>query len=216
MNGKTVIIADDHEIYRFGLEFLLNGLGMKVVAQASTGEELVDLAVKLKPELIITDYLMPGLSGLDAVHRIREKLRPRVLLLTNVESEDLQERCYQGDIHGYVFKSTAREELGHAVKQVLEGRTYYASLPDKHAAPRKLDQSPFSVLTPRETEIVALIAVGNTQQQIADQLGISLKTLEHHRTHINEKMGKKSIAELVRLAYTWGLVKDAGLASTYI
>ena len=70
MNGKTVIIADDHEIYRFGLEFLLNGLGMKVVGQASTGEELVDLAVQLKPDLIITDYLMPGLSGLDAVHRL--------------------------------------------------------------------------------------------------------------------------------------------------
>ncbi len=215
MNG-TVILADDHEVFRLGLESVVTKLGLQVVGHAATGEELVAAVERIRPDLIITDYLMPGLSGIEAVHLLRQKVNTKVLLLTNVESEEIAERCFRGDIQGYVFKSIPREELVRAIMQVMKGRTYYASLREAAPPAAKLQQSPLAVLSPRETEIVAMIAIGKSQHEIAEALGISPKTLEHHRSHINEKLGRKSIAELVRMAYVWGLVKDAGLASTYI
>lgn len=213
-----ILIADDHELFRIGLKTLIEkDPSLAFIGEAADGQELETLLESTSPDLIIVDYIMPGCSGLETILKIRTKYPfLKALILTNLEEETLQKAAYEGNLNGYVFKTEPKENISKAIHEILEGKTFYSRKNWSSISESALtENNPFQKLTKRELEIVTLISQGNTQKQIADTLGISIKTLEIHRSHINQKLGKVTIAELVRLSYLWGIVKEPGMISSY-
>jgi len=205
-----ILVADDHHVVRAGLRALLESKsGWQVCAEASNGREAVDKAVKFKPHVAVIDIAMPLLNGVEATRQIR-KLSPntQVLILTMHDSETLVHEVMEAGALGYVLKDDADRDLISAVDAVQQHQPYLSSRASEAAsrvssppgAPGSDNRSARNRLTPREREILQLLAEGKSNKEVASFLGISVKTAETHRANIMLKMDFHSITELVRYA----------------
>jgi DNA-binding NarL/FixJ family response regulator len=215
-----VLLADDHDILREGLKALLSMQGeMLIVGEAYTGREAVELAGRLKPDVVLLDVSMPELDGLEACRRIRaHSPQVQVLILTMHEREDYLRQALEAGAAGYLVKRTAATELRLAVRAVAHGDTFlspsmartlvrtYLSLREDGAAAEVSAADPYESLSSREREVLKLVAEGCTSQDIADQLVLSVKTVQAHRARLMEKLGLRDVTHLVRYAVRRGLV----------
>ncbi len=224
-----VLLADDHDILRQGLKLLL-GLQpeMEIVGEARTGLEAVEMAHKLKPDVVVMDITMAGMDGLEACQRIRSQIpETQVLMLTMHESEEYFLQALRMGAAGYLIKKVAPTELHMAIRAVARGgaflypglakaliRAYVADSPaiaetslrsQERAEAANLAQE-LRVLTPREVEVLTLVAEGRTNQEIANQLVLSVKTVQAHRANVMEKLGLHDVTHLVRFAIRHGLI----------
>ena len=224
-----VLLADDHDILRHGLKMLLVlQEEISVVGEARTGREAVELAHELHPDVVVMDITMPDMDGLEACQRIRqEQPATQVLMLTMHESEEYFLQALRLGAAGYLVKRAAPTELHMAILAVASGgaflypglakvliRNFVAPPIDTTSAGRQEPpgdthrSQELRVLTPREMEVLKLVAEGYTNQQIADQLVISVKTVQAHRANVMEKLGLHDITHLVRFAIRAGLLRD--------
>lgn len=202
MTALRILIADDHSVVRAGLRSLLESHpGWEVCAEAADGREAVDKAAKLKPHVAVLDIGMPLLNGVDATRRIRKSSpHTEVLILTMHESEDLVQQVSEAGARGYILKDDADRVLIAAVDAVRNHKPYFstrvspATGSDDSPEPHKSSRSR---LTPREREILQLLAEGKSNKEVASLLGISVNTAEAHRANIMIKLDFHSITELV-------------------
>ncbi len=205
-----IIIADDHKIMRDGLRNMLEKEpGMEVVAEAKNGREAVRLAEQLRPDILIMDITMDDLNGMDATRAIVAKGQgTRIIALSMHADKRFVAGMFEAGAMAYLLKDCAYDELLQAIRQVTGGRTYLCSMISgvviRDYIQRMRKNEP-SLLSPREKEILQLMAEGSTTKRIADQLKVSVKTVETHRQHIMEKLNIFSIAELTKYAIKEGI-----------
>ncbi|HEX6644368.1 MAG TPA: response regulator transcription factor [Gemmatimonadales bacterium] len=200
-----VLVADDHAVVREGIRSVLHGEeGFTLVGEASTAAEAVRLVGDLHPDVAVLDVTMPGGSGLEAVGRIRrESPSTRVLMLSMHDNPEYARESVRAGAHGYLLKDSAAAELRQAVRAVSSGETYFAAPPAGESAPAGAALRP---LTGRERDVLAGVALGRTNKEIAASLGISSRTVETHRESLMRKTGVRTVAGLTRLAMDAGLV----------
>lgn len=207
-----VLIVDDHAIVRTGLRALINGeQDMEVVGEATNGEEAILLSRAVEPDVIVLDLSMPGLDGIQAARKIKhENAAVRILILTVHEDEALLREAIRAGASGYILKHAAENELISAIHAVLMDELYVhpkmiRTLLAKPEGQKPAAIPPDEVLTPREMEILLRIVQGYTNRQIAEELSLSIRTVEGHRSNLTEKLGLHSRVELVRYAREHGL-----------
>ena len=210
MNDLRILVADDHEIVRQGLVSLLSEQsGWTVVNQASNGVEAVRLARESRPAVVVMDMTMPEMNGLDAARQIHTQLpNTEILILTAYESSELVREAVAAGARGVVLKNDAGNTLVQAIASLAEGKLYFSSKLVPLSQYEAFDQSVANDaaeseeprLTPREREVVRLIAEGSSNKEIGTALGISVRTVETHRMNIMRKFGMQSVSELVRYA----------------
>ena len=212
-----VLIAEDHLMVRAGIRALLEKSGdIHVLGEASNGQEAVEMTEKLKPDVLVMDIMMPRMNGIQAAENIRKLRNPpptQILLLSMYADKGLIYQALQTGVKGYVLKSSVSDELLTAVRAVAGGNTYLSEQVSEIAVEAKAnpriivtEQDPFLNLSPREKEILQLIAEEHTSREIADLLVISEKTVEKHRASMMEKLNVRNLAGLVRLAIKYRLV----------
>lgn len=208
-----VVIADDHRILREGLKNLLNtDPEISVIGEASNGEELLSLLTTIDPDIILMDIGMPVVNGLVATKKIKERFPYiKVLILTQYDSEEYLYAVLNAGAAGYILKETASTELMWAIKTVNDGLAYLSPAMTQTLIQERLEQKDASskikdVLTPREQEIFKLLADGLRNNEIAEKLVISLKTVQTHRAHIMEKLNLNNRTELVKYAIRQGII----------
>ncbi len=211
-NVTTVILVDDHAMMRDGIRSILEKVeGIKVVAEAGSGREAIALASKHAPDIVLIDIGMPGLNGVEATRKIRA-VDPRIAVIALSMHSD--ERFVTGMLdagaRGYLLKTCDADELLRAIEAVQRGKVYVTSdlthvLVDRLHADRREGPPPADALTPREREVLQLIAEGLTSKEIGARIGTTLKTVESHRTNIIGKLDLHSIADLTRYAIREGL-----------
>jgi len=219
-----VLLADDHDILRDGLQALLEmASDISVVGEARTGREAVAEALRLCPDVVIMDISMVELDGVEACQRIRQRLpQTQVLFLTMHEAEEYFFRALRAGAAGYVVKRTAAADLLAAIRAVARGGSFLSpsvarALVDEYAerevrgqaARRGADGAAadhYATLTGREREVLQLVAEGHTNQEIADELHLSVKTVQSHRAAVMEKLQLRDVTHLVRYAVRHGLV----------
>jgi DNA-binding NarL/FixJ family response regulator len=203
-----ILIADDHPVVRRGLRDLLRQhTGWEVCAEAADGMEALALAREVSPHLAVLDVAMPRLNGVEATRKIRDAVPGiEVLLYTVHDSDQLAAEAAQAGARGYVLKSQPAADLIAAVEAVANARGALLH----GAAPRSADSngSDRSPLTPRQREIVQLVAEGRSNKEMSRMLGISVRTIETHRSHIMQKLRLTTRAELVRYALQQGLLEE--------
>jgi DNA-binding NarL/FixJ family response regulator len=206
MSGLRILIADDHEVVRAGVRGLLaNRPGWQVCAEAGSGREAVAQAEQHRPDLVIMDVSMPDGNGLEATKQIRERVPGcEVLVLSIHESNQLIREIVAAGARGYVLKTDAGRELMQAVETVSQHQPYFTSRASAALLPKPAAEK--AALTPREREIVALVALGKMSKEIAAELGISPLTVETHRNNAMHKLNLHSVADLVRYAVREGLI----------
>jgi two-component system, NarL family, response regulator NreC len=206
----TIVLADDHAVVRSGLRMVLEREDdFAVVSEAGDAEAALRTVLGHKPTVLVLDLNMPGeLSSLDAIPRIRE-VSPvtRVVVLTMQEDPEFARQALRAGAAGYVLKEAADDELVNAVRRVAAGETYLnPRIGAVLAAAPPEPSGPPDDLTEREVEVLRLIALGHTNAEIAEQLFLSVRTVESHRAHIQQKLGRSTRAELVRYALDHGFV----------
>lgn len=205
-----ILLADDHLVVRQGLKALLEQRGFIVVGEASDGQEAIRLCRELTPEVAVFDLGMPFVNGIDAAREVlREFPKMKVILLTMYTEESYVLDALQAGITGYVVKSEAAIDLVNALQDVCQGSTYLSSKISRAIVQAYLQRGQGSAdpLTPRERQVLQLIAEGKTTREIAGFLGVSVKTAEAHRSKIMNKVGTHGTAGLVRYAIRRGLVQ---------
>jgi DNA-binding NarL/FixJ family response regulator len=208
-------VADDHEVARKGIRSLLeNHAGWEVCGEAKDGREAVALANKLKPDVLLLDIGMPNLNGLDAARQILASTpEARILILTVHDSEQLVREVLAAGARGFLLKSDAGRELVAAVEALQQRRTFFTSrvaqmMLDGYLRPQGESQTPNQcILTPREREVIQLVAEGKTTKEIATALSLSVKTAETHRTNLMRKLDLHSVADLTLYAVRNGIVQ---------
>ncbi|WDH82955.1 response regulator transcription factor [Paenibacillus urinalis] len=211
-----IVIVDDHVVVRSGLSALLNGKhDIEVIADAADGDEAITKTEELRPDVVLMDFSMPpGKDGLTATTELKKKMPDvHVLILTMHDDEEYLFRAIQAGASGYILKSAPYEELITAIRSVAEGSAYlYPSATKKlmqeysEMIRRGDTDGPFESLSEREKEIMAWIAKGYSNKEIAEHLVISVKTVESHKSNLMDKLGLKSRPELVKLAMKKGLL----------
>ncbi len=214
-NVIRVMIADDHAILRSGLKMLIESQeDMKVVAEADNGEDAVEKAGETSPDVAIVDIKMPKVGGIEAIEKIK-RISPQTKILALTMYEDLAylRAVLAAGGSGYLVKRAADKELLTAVRTVSQGRSYIeVSLVDdveQDLLNRKVtsgDTSPLSRLSRREREVLEFVAYGYTNRQIAEKIGVSIKSVETYRSRVSEKLGLHTRAELVRFALETGII----------
>jgi two-component system response regulator NreC len=206
----TIVLADDHAVVRSGLRMVLDReAGFEVVSEAGDAETAVRTVLGHKPRVLILDLNMPGeLTSLQAIPRVAEvSPHTRVVVLTMQEDPEFARQALRAGAAGYVLKEAADDELVEAVRRVADGDTYlHPSLGARLAAAPPEPAGLPDDLTDREVEVLRLIALGHTNAEIASQLYLSVRTVESHRAHIQQKLGRATRAELVRYALDHGFV----------
>jgi len=205
-----ILIADDHGVLRAGLRALLSAEPeIEVIDEASNGDQALSLASELKPDVILLDISMPGLTGIEVTRRLKKMLpETRILILTVHEDESLLQEAIQAGASGYIVKRAVESELIDAIRAVWRGDLYVhpamtrALLKEMSTPtpPLSGNDAPVETLTPREVEVLRLIAQGYTNRQMANMLSISVRTVESHRSNLMGKLDLHSRVELVRYA----------------
>jgi two-component system, NarL family, response regulator NreC len=205
-----VLLADDHQVVREGLKALLEKQGYQVSAEASNGRDAVRLALQTRPDVAILDIAMPVLNGLDAAREIVQQLpSTRAILLTMHAEKGYVLEGLRAGIKGFVTKTHAAEDLIRAIREALRGTTYLSpevseAVVESFRTNQELSPDP---LTPRERQVLQLIAEGRSSKEVAAVLNISVKTAETHRSRILEKLDIHEVAGLVRYAIRRGLIR---------
>lgn len=208
-----VLVADDHMIARTGIRHVLESQAeFEVVGEAASGAEALALTLKLRPDVVVLDISMPGVTGLEVAQRLRATSpATRILILSMHDQAEYVLESVRAGAHGYLLKDTAATELREAIRAVCQGESYFsppvasrltAAVRGDHAAQPGLDQ-----LTGREREVLLGIAQGRTNKEIAGELGISHRTVETHRESLMRKLQLRTVAELTRFALGAGLVR---------
>lgn len=206
--GKTrILIADDHDIVRQGLRNLLEAEGWEISGEYSTGREAVEGAQQSRPDVAVLDISMPELNGVEATQQITKQFPDtRVIVMTMHDSEELARRVLEAGARGYVLKSDAARDLCNAVKSVLKGEPFFSGrisemlLRGYLSKPNQTEAAAVPGLTPREREVVQLLAEGKSSKEVASVLGTSPATVETQRAKIMQKLDLHSVTDLVRYA----------------
>ena len=215
MSGLRILIADDHEVARQGIRALLESHpGWEVCAEAKDGREAVELANNSKPDIALLDIGMPNLNGLDATRQILA-MSPaiRILILTMHDAEQVVREVLAAGARGFVLKSDAARDLVAAVDALQHRRTFFTTRVTQMVLNGYLHQekegqpSVKAVLTPREREVIQLLAEGKTSKEVAVALKLSVKTAETHRTNLMRKLDLHSVADLTLYAIRNGIVQ---------
>ncbi len=211
MKRLRILLADDHEMVRQGLRAVIEEQpGWEVCGEARTGREAVSRSLELKPDMIVMDFTMPELNGMDATREVRAALpRTQVLILTMHESEELVPEVLASGALGYMLKSDAGSALVDAIQALADNKPYFSSKLTALALEGYLNPETREsyVLTPREREVVQLVAEGKSTKEVAEKLMISVKTADTHRTNVMRKLKLRSVSELVRYAVRNKLVQ---------
>jgi len=213
MKPIRILLADDHTLVRAGIRGLLQGLaGIEVIGEAGDGPEAMSKAEELRPDVVLLDVGMPGLNGLEVAARI-SSVDPaiRVVILSMHTSEEYVLRALRAGCAGYLVKGSAVSELEIAVRAVAKGETYLSPVVSKRVVEDYVHRTggaadPLDALTPRQREILQLVAEGYTSKDIAHRLGLAFKTVETHRSQIMDRLQVHDVAGLVRFALRVGLV----------
>ena len=213
MNTIRVLLADDHTLVRAGFRTLLESLpGVEVVAEAQDGREALRLIELHRPDVILMDIAMPDINGLEATARVTEAFPYcRVIVLSMHLNEEYVLQALRAGASGYLLKDSDPAELEIAVRAAACGEMYLSPPVSKQVIEAYVQRvggetSPFAALTPRQREVLQLIAEGHTTQEIALRLGVSAKTIETHRAQMMERLDIHDIAGLVRYAIRIGLI----------
>jgi DNA-binding NarL/FixJ family response regulator len=214
MSKIRVLIADDHAILREGIRALLQlQPDIEVAGEASDGKQAIEAVERLDPDVVLMDIAMPGLGGIEAaleLHKLGK--RAKVLVLSQYEDREYVRRLLKAGVAGYVLKKSAGSELANAIRAVhrgglvLDPEVARTAMEDAgQAAPGQAD--PYEALTDREKQVLKLVAEGRSNKDVAELLGISVKTAMSHREHVMEKLGVHNRTELVRFALKKGVIR---------
>ncbi|EEF59537.1 response regulator [Pedosphaera parvula] len=217
MQKITVLLADDHIIVRQGLRALLAAAGdVEVVGEAGDGREAVELTKKLSPQVVVMDLAMPKLNGLEATRQIvKNKPGIKVVVLSSYSDQEYVQKVMEAGALGYLVKQSAADDLLTAIREVYKGNNFFSPAIAKGLS--ELKREAFTNghafresgvhLTAREREVLQLIAEGRANKQIADDLAISIKTVEKHRQQVMNKLNIHDVASLTRYAISKGMVE---------
>jgi two-component system response regulator NreC len=212
-----ILLADDHTLLRAGLKMMLNAQpDMEVIGEAQDGHQTILEAQKLQPDIILMDITMPDLNGIEATRQIKRLLSDvKILVLTMHENDEYVFQALRAGASGYMLKEAADTELITAIHVITSGQFYLSPTAQSVVIGDYLqrvrtgeERDSYSSLTEREREILKLVAEGHTNNQIAERLIISPKTVDTHRTHVMDKLNLHSRAELVKYAMRRGLLED--------
>lgn len=210
-----VFLVDDHALVRTGMKFILgNEVDIEIVGEADSGETALPQIRKLRPDIVLCDLHLPGISGLEVTERmVKGDYGARVIIVSVLEDGPMPKRLLQAGASGYVGKGGDAAELLRAVRDVARGKRYLASNIAQNLALSGIEgsDSPFDALSPREMEISLLLTQGLRQEEIARRLSLSAKTVNTHKTRLFEKLGIQDAIALARLAAQYGL-SDPALA----
>ena len=204
-----ILLADDHAIVRNGIKHILIQQGFTVIGEASNGRDAVQMTKDLIPDLAILDFSMPLLNGIDAARQIREvSPRTKILLLTMYEDEPYVLRALRAGVNGYILKTQATADLVESIRSIVHGGLYLSPLISESVVKAALvrNEQEWDPLTPREREVLQLIAEGKSNKQISLDLGMSVKTVDSHRRNLMVKLDIHETAGLVRYAIRTGLI----------
>lgn len=208
-------IVDDHAVVRSGLMMLLNAKeDMEVIGEASEGNEAIELALRLRPDVVLMDLSMPhGKDGLTAAKDLKQVLPDTaILILTMHDDDEYLFRAIHAGASGYILKTAPHDELLTAIRSVAEGNAYLYPTATKRLMIEYIDRlrdgggGSMETLSERETEVVSLVAKGYSNKEVAEQLVISVKTVESHKANVMDKLGLKTRPELVKYAMKKGLL----------
>lgn len=207
MSKTRILIADDHEIVRQGLRSLIEKENWEVCGEYGSGRDAVEAARQLRPDVAILDISMPDLNGVEATQQIAKQVPDTcVIVMTMHDSEELARRVLEAGARGYVLKSDAARDLANAVKAVLKGEPFFSGkisemlLRGYLSKPNQTQAEALPSLTPREREVVQLLAEGKSSKEVAAVLGTSPATVETQRAKIMQKLDLHSVTDLVRYA----------------
>jgi DNA-binding NarL/FixJ family response regulator len=211
MKKTRIILIDDHQLVRDGIKALLTGIpDISIVGEASGSEELFDKMETLKPDLLIMDISLPGLSGIEITRKVSSEYPDvQVLILSMYTNEEFIINALNAGARGYLPKNTSREELVSAIHSLVKGEEFYGesisrimlkSYVKQATTADREKKDPSVPLTIREIEILKLYVEGLINKEISDRLDISIRTVETHKNHIMRKLGLKSTVELVKYA----------------
>jgi len=213
MNTLRVLLADDHALVRSGIRLLLQSIiGVQVVAEAENSQQALECIEKLRPDVALMDISMPGCNGIDTAAHIRTYFpQTRVVILSMHAGVEYVSQALRSGASGYVLKDSTPVELDLALRAVARGEIYLSPrvsevVVEKYVRSEDAGRDPLGVLTPRQREILRLIAEGQSTKQMAAQLDVSVKTVETHRALLMERLGIRDLAGLVRFAVRAGLV----------
>lgn len=213
MPGTTIntMLVDDHAVVRMGFRLLLEGVSdIKVVAEASSGEEAIRRFAEFKPDVVVMDISMPGIGGLEAIDRILAKEpQARILVLSAHEDAMHARRVLKAGASGYLTKRSAAEELIQAIRQVHNGKTYLEPTVAQQLAMQQLsgERNPVDTLSEKEFKVFLSLAKGQSVQDIADVMSLSPRTVGTHLYNIKQKLGAQNSAELAIIAMRAGLIE---------
>ena len=213
MTPIRIMLAEDHGLVRAGIHALLDRMeGVEVVAEVKDGQDAVRAVESLRPDVVLMDVAMPGLNGLEAADRITKQWpQVRVIILSMHENEEYLRQALKAGALGYLLKGADLSELEHAIRAVSRGETYLTPSVARYTAETYRDGTgreltPLERLSPRQREILQLIAEGHSTKEMAYRLNLSVKTIETHRTQLMERLDIHDIAGLVRFALKAGII----------
>lgn len=217
-NKITVLLADDHTVIREGLKMMLESAGdIKVVGEAENGQQAIQMTKRLAPNVLLLDLAMPLMNGMEVTRQIvRECPSTKVLVLSTYSDDDFVHQVIQDGAKGYLVKQSAGQDLLKAVREANKGNTFFSpsissrlqAQTSKNFAQSGSKKREGPRLTSRETEVLELIAEGYANKQIADELKISIKTVEKHRQQMMSKLNIHEVASLTRYALSKGLIRS--------
>lgn len=205
-----LLLADDHALVRQGLKDFLERQGFQVACEASNGQEAVDMAAKSQPDIAILDVSMPLLNGIDATRELkRSSPKVKIIILTKHDEDHYVTEALRVGVQGYVLKSQVANDLLHAIQEVRRGSVYLSPGISTAVIGAYLSKTsvPADPLSTRERQVLQLIGEGKSTREAAQQLGVSVKTVESHRTRLMRKLDIHETASLVRYAIRRGLIQ---------
>jgi two-component system response regulator NreC len=208
-NEVTVFLADDHAMVREGLASLLDQDGnFTIVGQCGNGLEVVQEVLNTKPDVVVLDIMMPGLNGLDICRELTRKAKSvAILMLSMCEDEQFVARALEYGASGYLLKDAVGEQLAEAIQAVAQGELYLGQGISRNVLNHLAEGDPYESLTNRERQVLQCIAEGMTNRQIAERLGLAVKTVDTHRMRLMRKLDIHDQTALVKFAVRRGMVQ---------